>query len=184
KLARNAVSSPKIAANAVTGAKITSNAVTQTKIANNAITSAKVENGSLLAADFAPGQIPAGPTGPQGPPGPAGPAGPGAQWVFVGKDGNKIASSPDLNVSINHPSPGSYYLTFNSVINTRAFLVTPAFRDGDAGFKGSYNVSACGSAPLGSTCPASGYGSSSVYVGMFDRTNSFLQDPSFYFVMF
>src|SRR5262249_8825853 len=133
---------------------------------------------------FAPGQIPAGPTGPQGPPGPAGPAGPRAPWGFVGKGGKKNAPSPHLHVSINHPSPRSSYLTLNSGINTRAFLVTPAFRDGDAGFKGSYNVSACGSAPLGSTCPASGYGSSSVYVGMFDRTNSFLQDHSFYFVMF
>src|SRR5262249_46401614 len=154
KLARNAVSSPKIAANAVTGAKITSNAVTQTKIANNAITSAKVENGSLLAADFAPGQIPAGPTGPQGPPGPAGPAGPGAQWVFVGKDGNKIASSPDLHVSINHPSPGSYYLTLNSGINTRPFLLTAPLPRPRRRAQGSPHRLSCRQPPSGLDRPA------------------------------
>jgi hypothetical protein len=50
-------------------------AVTNPKIRNNAVTSAKVRNRSLLRADFAAGQLPAGPTGPQGPAGPAGPAG-------------------------------------------------------------------------------------------------------------
>jgi hypothetical protein len=49
--------------------------VTNAKVANNAITGAKVRNRSLLRADFAPGQLPAGPVGPQGPAGPAGPAG-------------------------------------------------------------------------------------------------------------
>jgi hypothetical protein len=50
-------------------------AVTGPKIRNNAVTSAKVRNRSLLRADFAPGQLPAGPTGPQGPAGPQGPQG-------------------------------------------------------------------------------------------------------------
>ncbi len=50
-------------------------AVTNAKVANNAVTGAKVRNRSLLRADFAPGQLPAGPVGPQGPAGPAGPAG-------------------------------------------------------------------------------------------------------------
>lgn len=36
-------------------------AVTNAKVANNAVTSVKVRNRSLLRADFAPGQLPAGP---------------------------------------------------------------------------------------------------------------------------
>jgi hypothetical protein len=61
--------------NSVGPRQIQFGAVTGPKIRNNAVTSAKVANRSLLRADFAPGQIPAGPTGPQGPAGPAGPAG-------------------------------------------------------------------------------------------------------------
>ena len=41
-------------------------------IAKNAVTSPKVKNASLRAADFAPGQLPAGQQGAQGPQGPPG----------------------------------------------------------------------------------------------------------------
>jgi hypothetical protein len=58
--------------NSVGPAQLQSSAVTSRKIAPNAVTSAKVKNRSLLRADFAIGQLPAGPTGPQGPAGPAG----------------------------------------------------------------------------------------------------------------
>jgi len=51
-------------------------AVTNVKLRNSAVNSAKVANRSLLRVDFAPGQLPAGPTGPQGPAGQTGPAGP------------------------------------------------------------------------------------------------------------
>jgi hypothetical protein len=61
--------------NSVGPAQLQFGAVTGPKIRNNAVTSAKVRNRSLLRADFAPGQLPAGPTGPAGPQGPAGPAG-------------------------------------------------------------------------------------------------------------
>ena len=50
-------------------------AVTNPKIRNNAVDTTKVRNRSLLRVDFAPGQIPAGPTGPQGPQGAQGPKG-------------------------------------------------------------------------------------------------------------
>jgi hypothetical protein len=46
------------------------------QLKNSAVTSAKVKNRTLLRADFAPGQLKAGPAGPAGPTGPAGPAGP------------------------------------------------------------------------------------------------------------
>lgn len=62
--------------NSVGTAQIRDGAVTNPKIRNNAVNSSKVANRSLLRSDFAPGQLPAGPTGPQGPAGPAGVAGP------------------------------------------------------------------------------------------------------------
>jgi hypothetical protein len=62
--------------NSVGTAQIRNSAVTRPKVRNNAINSAKVANRSLLAVDFAPGQIPPGPTGPAGAPGAAGPPGP------------------------------------------------------------------------------------------------------------
>jgi hypothetical protein len=64
-----------LAPNSVGSAQLKTGAVTNPKLRNNAVTSVKVANRSLLRSDFAPGQLPAGPTGPQGPAGPAGPAG-------------------------------------------------------------------------------------------------------------
>jgi hypothetical protein len=51
------------------------NSVGTVQLKNNAVNSAKVKNASLRAADFAPGQIPAGRQGPAGPQGPAGVSG-------------------------------------------------------------------------------------------------------------
>jgi hypothetical protein len=56
--------------------QVPKNSVGTPQLKNSAVTSAKVKNRSLLRADFAAGQIPAGPTGPAGPAGPAGPVGP------------------------------------------------------------------------------------------------------------
>jgi hypothetical protein len=48
--------------------QIKAGAVRSSELAGNAVTSDKVENGSLLGADFAAGQLPAGPEGPAGSP--------------------------------------------------------------------------------------------------------------------
>ena len=56
QLARNSVGTPQLK----------DSAVSNPKIKNNAINSAKVAARSLLRSDFAPGQLPAGPTGPRG----------------------------------------------------------------------------------------------------------------------
>ena len=61
--------------NSVGTAQLKDSAVVTAKLKNSAVTSVKVQNRSLLAQDFAPGQIPPGPSGPQGPAGPAGPPG-------------------------------------------------------------------------------------------------------------
>ena len=65
----------QLAKNSVGTAQLKDGAVSNPKIKNNAINSAKVASKSLLRSDFAPGQLPAGPTGPQGPAGSAGPQG-------------------------------------------------------------------------------------------------------------
>jgi hypothetical protein len=52
------------------------NSVGTAQLKKNAVVSAKVKNGSLRAADFAAGQLPAGPAGPTGPAGAGGPQGP------------------------------------------------------------------------------------------------------------
>lgn len=62
--------------NSVGTPQLKNSAVTAKKLAPNAVTGAKVQNRSLLRADFASGQLPAGPPGPAGPAGAAGPAGP------------------------------------------------------------------------------------------------------------
>ena len=53
-------------ANSVGAAQLQKKAVTASKLKKNAVTGHKVKNGSLLAADFAAGQLPAGPQGPKG----------------------------------------------------------------------------------------------------------------------
>jgi hypothetical protein len=62
-------------ANSVGSKQIKKNAVTSAKIKKNAVTSAKVKNGSLREADFAAGELPAGPPGARGPQGVQGPKG-------------------------------------------------------------------------------------------------------------
>src|SRR4051812_31829146 len=53
-------------ANSVGSKQIKKNAVSSAKVKKNAVTSAKVKNGSLQQADFAAGQLPAGPQGAKG----------------------------------------------------------------------------------------------------------------------
>jgi hypothetical protein len=56
--------------------QVPKNSVGTPQLKNSAVTTAKVKNRTLLRADFAPGQLAAGPAGPVGPAGPAGPSGP------------------------------------------------------------------------------------------------------------
>jgi Collagen triple helix repeat (20 copies) len=71
-LPKNSVGTAQLQKKAVTRAKLKKNAVTGDKLMKNAVTSVKVKDATLLAADFKPGQLPAGPQGPKGDPGPQG----------------------------------------------------------------------------------------------------------------
>jgi hypothetical protein len=62
--------------NSVGSKQLKKNAVTAAKIKKDAVNGAKVKNGSLKAADFAAGQLPAGPKGEKGEKGDRGAVGP------------------------------------------------------------------------------------------------------------
>jgi hypothetical protein len=62
------------------------------QLKNGAVISSKVKNGSHQAADFAPGELPAGAQGPQGPAGSAGPQGPAGPAGPQGPKGDTGAS--------------------------------------------------------------------------------------------
>ena len=70
--------------NSVGTSQIKKAGVAGSDLRTNAVTSAKVKNRSLLAADFALGQLPAGPAGAPGPAGAAGPTGPQGPTGVVG----------------------------------------------------------------------------------------------------
>jgi hypothetical protein len=92
-----------LARNSVGTAQITKNAVTTPKIRKDAVTGVKVRDGTLLAADFKPGQLPAGPAGPhglkgdkgeQGPAGPQGATGPKGATGPAGPQGAQGPAGP------------------------------------------------------------------------------------------
>lgn len=76
QLTRNSVKSKHIAAGQVK----------RSDLAQNAVNSSRVANSSLRAADFAPGELPAGAPGQTGPTGPTGPAGSALAFARVNAD--------------------------------------------------------------------------------------------------
>ena len=130
------------------------NSVGTPQLRNNAVISQKVRNGSLVRADFASGQIPAGPSGPagpQGPSGPAGPAGPGAKWALVRPDGSVIAQSGGVTLTAK-PGVGQYILDFGAAVTGKLVIASSA-RANDPGFRGAVSAGPCGGTSEGSACP-------------------------------
>jgi hypothetical protein len=68
-LPANSVGAAQLKPNAVTSAKINNGSVHAFDVAKGSLTSRHVRDRSLLAADFRPGQLPAGPKGDKGDPG-------------------------------------------------------------------------------------------------------------------
>jgi hypothetical protein len=110
-------------------------AVTNAKVRNNAINSAKVAARSLLRSDFAPGQLPAGPTGPQGPAGPAGPAGAAGPAGVIGAI---TVRSANVTIAGGAAENGVYNtgeVTANCSGNERAISGGTGWSDSDAGLE-------------------------------------------------
>jgi hypothetical protein len=76
-----------LSAGAYAATQLPKNSVGATQIKAGAVTAAKVRDRSLKAADFAKGQLPAGPAGAPGAPGAAGAAGPAGPAGPRGADG-------------------------------------------------------------------------------------------------
>lgn len=133
------------------------NSVGTPQLRNNAVVSSKVLNFSLRRADFAPGQVPAGPRGPAGPAGPAGaagpagPAGPGAKWALVRPDGSVVAQSGGVTLTAK-PGLGQYILDFATPTTGKLIIVSSA-RANDPEFRGTVSAGPCGGTPEGSACP-------------------------------
>jgi hypothetical protein len=71
----------------VTGKNVADGSLTGADLKNSSVTGKDVKNRSLKAADFATGQLPAGPQGAPGPKGDQGPAGPVDPSQFLAHDG-------------------------------------------------------------------------------------------------
>lgn len=88
------------------------NSVGTAQLKKNAVTGAKVKNGSLRAADFGPGQLPAGPQGLKGDTGAAGPQGPeGPSNGYIHSWANHavaIDSAQGATVATLNLPPGQY----------------------------------------------------------------------------
>jgi hypothetical protein len=116
---KNSVGAAQLKRHAVTSSKLAAHAVTSSKLAAKAVTSSKVRDGSLLAADFKPGQLPAGAKGDQGPQGARGPAGQDATKLFgyirdfgTGDTANVEYGNGVTAVS-DGAGAGTYTVTFN-----------------------------------------------------------------------
>lgn len=170
------------------------NSVGARQLQNNSVTTSKVKNHSLLKLDFAAGQVPTGPRGPVGPPGPpgstgsrgpTGPAGPAAtaatKWALVGRDGNFVAGTPGIVVVL--AGPGQYYVNFGSPVTGHPVVVSPAFRDGDPGFRGTVTAAICGSngtTPADTISCVNNNNTNTVFVIAANSSNTVSQNHAFY----
>jgi hypothetical protein len=125
------------------------NSVGTAQLKNNAVNSAKVRNHALRAVDFAPGQIPRGPTGPTGPAGPPGPQGPpGASGLqLISGSGASNSTSPkseQQNCPAGKRAVGGGGVLTGSTTNT--FLTTSRPTDAGTGWIASGRESSAGNA--------------------------------------
>ena len=108
------------------------------QLKNGAVISTKVKAHSLVAANFKPGQIPAGPAGPAGAQGLAGPAGPaGAKGDSATKlfatvrqkaagGGVELGPSSGVQTLVRQGGgSGIYQLSFNQDVSKCAVVVSP-----------------------------------------------------------
>ena len=124
-----------VARNSVGTLQLRDDAVSRPKIRNNAINSAKVAARSLLRSDFAPGQLPAGPTGPQGPAGPAGSAGPAGAAGPAGVIGAVTVRPQSVSIPDPGPTFGKARVTSQCSGNERAISGGTHWSDDNAAYE-------------------------------------------------
>jgi hypothetical protein len=178
-----------LAKNSVGAAQLKKNAVTGPKIRKNAVTGVKVKNGTLLAADFKPGQLPAGPQGPKGDKGDKGDTGAqGAQGIQgvpgTARANGRVAGDGSLTRSknvtgITHPFTGVYCIALVAGIdvNQTGVIATPDTA-ADAGGDGIFSVNWYSP---GISCPA-GHLQMVTYVHDAQVGTEYLDVPFFFVV--
>jgi hypothetical protein len=115
-------------ATALAAIQLEKNSVGTKQLKKNAVVSSKVKNGSLKAADFASGQLPAGPKGAQGAqgvPGKEGPAGTALAYALVSSSGivDPEGSKGIASTDVTRDNTGTY--CFNKIpAGTRSIVAT------------------------------------------------------------
>jgi hypothetical protein len=161
-LPANSVGAAQLKPNAVTSAKINNGSVHAFDVAKGSLTSRHVRDRSLLAADFRPGQLPAGPKGDKGEKGDAGASAlnpvPSGQTIrgAVGGDFHAFDSTAsDFGVDVTLPIPARNALSDADVfVNVSGWQdaggqTAPTTSDADAGCTGS---PVAPTAPAGKVC--------------------------------
>jgi hypothetical protein len=140
------------------------------QLKSNAVVSAKVKNGSLTAADFAQGQLPAGPQGPAGSAGQSGP--PGSQGTPGPKGDSGVLQS--ALATGGGPNPSSTLAFFGKPAtvdvpsaNARVLVVsTNGFGAGSSGGQlNQLNLAICHQAE-GASAPVKAGGTSGSILGL------------------
>jgi hypothetical protein len=119
----------KLPRNSVGALQLKNGAVTAPKLARSSVTTTAVANRSLLAADFAAGQLPAGPEGPAGPAGSAGPAGPAGP---AGVSGLQIVLAATSDADVDEHTVSANCPAGKRVIGGGAFTGGGGARNGAA----------------------------------------------------
>jgi hypothetical protein len=107
--------------NSVKSATIKNGQVKKADIAKNAVDTTRVKDASLLAADFAPGQLPAGATGPKGDKGDKGETG---ATGATGPTGPSTGAAGGV-LSGSYPNP-AFAADVNKVVPVAVFNMTSA----------------------------------------------------------
>jgi hypothetical protein len=136
--------------NSVGTLQLKRNAVTSSKLAPNAVRTGQVVNASLLAADFKPGQLPAGPKGDKGNKGDKGEKGDnGISRVFTNRTSGPTQALTAVSAPIlSLPLQAGRYLIIGKVwvsgsqSNFTAICTTGVGPTGDTGLAAAYNGTA------------------------------------------
>ena len=175
--AANTVRSSDIVNGQVKSPDIGSKQVKSSDLGDNSVTTAKVRNGSLQRADFAAGQLPAGPQGPQGAKGdPGAPGAPGAAgapgtaraYAQVNTTPALVAARTKGFTTVTRPGTGVYCVTAPGIDPaTSAAVVSPEW---GASAGADLGASVYANAP---SCPAGAFQVMTINAGGLSNSTAF-----------